>query len=48
MYTNFENGGYAYGLEEDIVNYIALAEDPFGRLYWYYDIIMLKGQNSWG
>ena len=30
VYTNFENGGFTYGLEEDIVNYIALAEDPFG------------------
>ena len=30
VYTNFENGGFTYGLEEDIVNYIALAEDPIG------------------
>ena len=44
MYTNFENGGYSYGPEQQILNYIALAEDPFGTLIDIMRIIMLKGQ----
>ena len=44
MYTNFENGGYNYGPEEQILNYIALAEDPIGTLIDIMIIIMLKGQ----
>ena len=36
VYSNFKNGGFVYGLESEVVNYVSLTNDTEGMIRDFY------------